>query len=281
MRSVSALIRHHPGLSLFSVAFVLGTTPLALVHAGFLPTSFSQLGALSASAAGFLLAYLEGGRRGVRELIRRVLIWRVGFGWWVAALLYTAIAAGGAVFLAALIDPEIVVDWGALPPILDVVPMMLVLIVLAGLGEEFGWRGFLVPRLQRRHSALVSSLIIGVFHSLWHVPLFLVDGTAQSNWAEQVGLVPAFFGYSLFVVAWAVHLSWFFNNTKGSVLIAAVVHGAGNAWIGGYFDVAGVTGMLGNAVLAILMAVTAVVIVVMAGTVHLSRTASRDVLGEG
>ena len=281
MRSISALIRQHPALSLFTVAFVFGAAPLALVHTEVFPTSYSQLGALSASAAGFLLAYLEGGRNGLRELVRRVLIWRVGFAWWAVALFYTAIAAAGAVFLATLVDPEIVVDWGALPPVLDVVPMMLVLIVLAGLGEEFGWRGFLVPRLQRRHSALISSLIIGALHSLWHVPLFLVDGTAQSNWVEQVGLVTAFLGYSLFVVAWAVHLSWFFNNTNGSVLIAAVVHGAGNAWIGGYFDVAGLTGMVGNTALASLMAIMALVIVVAAGSKHLSRTTSRDVLGEG
>lgn len=278
MGTISALIRRHPGFTLFAVAFVLGSAPLALVHAEVLPTSYAQLGALSASIAAFLLAFVERGKRGVRELFSRVLIWRVGAGWWALAFVYTAFAAAGAVALTAWFDSRVVVDWGALAPVVDVVPMMLVLIVLAGLGEEFGWRGYLIPRLQRRYSALTSSLAIGAFHSAWHVPLFLVHGTAQSEWAAAVGLLPAFLGYSLFVVAWAVHLSWFFNNTRGSVLIAAVVHGAGNAWIGGYFDVAGRAEMPGNTALAILMAIMALVIVAVAGAEHLSRRESRDVL---
>jgi membrane protease YdiL (CAAX protease family) len=249
------------------------------MHAGVLPFAFSQLGALSASTAGVVLAALEGGRASVHELLSRGLVWRVGFKWWAVAILYTGIIAAASIYLAAVIDGRMV-DWSALDPIWRIGPMMLGLVVMAGLGEEFGWRGFLVPRLQRRHNALVSSLIVGVFHSLWHSPLFFVDGTTQSNWAHQVGVIQAFFGYAVFVVAWAVQLSWFFNNTKGSVLIVAVVHGAGNAWIGGYFNISGHAGMLGNVILAALMAMAALAIVVVAGPRHLSRTSERIVLRE-
>ena len=147
---------------------------------------------------------------------------------------------------------------------------MLVLIILAGLGEEFGWRGFLLPRLQRHHNALISSLIIGVFHSLWHIPLFLVEGTAQYGWAQQVGLAPSFLGYSAFVIAWSIQLTWFFNNTGGSVLLVAVVHGAGNAWIGGYFDVSGNTGMIGNIILTSFMVIFSLTAITLWGRSHFS-----------
>ena len=270
-------VKRHPALTLAVLASVLGTIPLALVAAEVLPTGFSQLGALSASAAAILLAAIESGRERVSELLRRGLVWRVGVGWWTTALVYTAPIALAALYLTTWVGgPK--VDVGELGPIWQIVPVMLVLIVFAGLGEEFGWRGYLLPRLQLRHNALVSSLIVGALHSLWHVPLFLVAGTVQHEWAREVGLVAAILGYSVFVVAWSIHLTWVFNNTRGSVLLVAVVHGAGNAWIGGYFDVYGRAGMMGNNILSLLMAAIALAIVVAAGPTHLSKRSVRNTL---
>jgi len=270
---MSDLIKNHPALSLFTLAFFLGGLPLALVAAELLPLEYSQLGALSASIAGVVLAAVEGGRERVRELLSRGLVWRVSFTWWAAALLYLAPLAATALYFGTMAT-GMTFDWSALRPIYQILPMMLVLIILAGLGEEFGWRGFLLPRLQRKHSALTSSLIIGSFHSLWHIPLFLVEGTAQSDWAQQIGLLPAFFGYSVFVVAWAIQLTWFFNNSKGSVLLVATVHGAGNAWIGGYFDISGNTGITGNNILTALMVILSLAIIVFTGRAHHSRATS-------
>ena len=270
-------VKNHPALSLFVLSFLLGALPLALVAAGLLPLGFSQLGALSASIAGVILAGVEGGRKSVDELLRRGLIWRVGFRWWASAVLYIAPLAAAALYINAVLG-NTTFDWSSLRPIYQILPMMLALIILAGLGEEFGWRGFLLPRLQRHHTALISSLIVGVFHSLWHVPLFLVEGTAQSNWAQQVGLIPAFLGYSTFVIAWAIQLTWFFNNTRGSVLLVAVVHGTGNAWIGGYFDISGNAGIAGNSILTGLMVFLSLAIVAIAGQAHFSRATERNTL---
>jgi membrane protease YdiL (CAAX protease family) len=223
---------------------------------------------------------MEGGRSSVKELLARGLVWRVGIGWWAIALLYTAFVAAATLSLAAMMGVA-TLDWSSFGPVWRIVPGMIALIILAGLGEEFGWRGFLLPRLQVRHNALVASLVIGVLHSFWHVPLFLVAGTAQYEWAQQVGLIPAFVGYAVFVIAWAIQLTWMFNNTRGSVLLVAVVHGAGNAWIGGYFDVHGQTGMVGNNLLAVLMAVVALIIVLVAGPTDLCRGADRSTLPTG
>ncbi|GJM11832.1 MAG: CPBP family intramembrane metalloprotease [Pseudohongiella sp.] len=269
--------RNHPAASLFTLAFILGALPLLLVSAKLLPLEFSQLGALSASLAGFILAYVEGGRGRIRELWVRGIIWRVGFNWWAIALLYLAPLAAASLYFGTMLNGS-PFDWSMLRPTYQIIPMMIVLTLLAGLGEEFGWRGYLLPRLQRKHGALTASLIIGVFHSLWHVPLFLVDGTAQQLWSQQIGLLPAFLGYSVFVIAWAIQLTWVFNNTGGSVLLVAVVHGAGNAWIGGYFDVSGLAGITGNNILSIQMAILSLVIVVTAGSTHLSRSSSRNTL---
>jgi len=73
-----------------------------------------------------------------------------------------------------------------------------------------------------------------------------------------------------------VQLTWFFNNTRGSVLVVAVAHGAGNAWIGGYFDISGNAGIVGNVVLAFLMVAFSLALVAIVGGTHLSRRFVRD-----
>jgi membrane protease YdiL (CAAX protease family) len=274
---VAQFVEVHPAVSLTLLAMALGAIPVALVGAGLLSSGFSQLGALSASAAGVILAAIEGGRGRVRELLRRALVWRVGVTWWCVALLLGGVIAAGALLLSQLLA-GVSVGWSELGPVWNVLPIMAVLVVLAGLGEEFGWRGYLLPRLQLRHTALVSSLIVGAFHSLWHLPLFFLDGVDQQEMAQTFGLVPAFLGYSVVVIGLAVLFTWVFNNTAGSVLMVAVCHGALNAWIGGYFDVAGRAGAVGRGFLLIVTVLVALAVVMVSGPRHLSRKMSRDTL---
>jgi hypothetical protein len=85
--TMSTIVRKHPALSLFVLAFILGTAPSLAVAAGLLPTGATQLSALSAGTAGIILAAIEGRPGGVRELLGRFLIWRVGLQWWAFALL--------------------------------------------------------------------------------------------------------------------------------------------------------------------------------------------------
>ena len=155
--------------------------------------------------------------------------------------------------------------------------MILMLTVFAGMGEEFGWRGFAMPRLQARYNALVSSIIIGVLWGLWHIPLFLAKGTTQYEWRLDAGLIPAVLLYTVFTIAWSIQYTWVFNNTKGSVLLAAVYHGAGNAWIGGYIDV--YRGYIGGVVtFTVVSVIVSIIIVLVAGPANLSRRNERNVL---
>ena len=228
---MSGFVKKHPALSLFLVAVALGPALVAPVLAGWVSPKFLQLGALSASLAGFAVAVVEGGAASVRELLRRGRIWRVGIRWWLVAVLFPLAPAFAAIVLAAAYTNQ-PAEWSSLGPWYSVIPSLLLLITFAGLGEEFGWRGFAFPRLRARHHALVAALIIGGFHALWHIPLFLVKGEAYNTLAGQIGFLPAFLGYACLVVALSVQLAWIFANARGSVLLAAVYHGAGNAWAG-------------------------------------------------
>jgi hypothetical protein len=82
---MSAIVRKYPALSLLVLAGILGLAPLLAVNAGLLPKGADQLGALSASLAGIILAAVEGRKGGVRELLGRFLVWRVGIQWWAFA----------------------------------------------------------------------------------------------------------------------------------------------------------------------------------------------------
>jgi len=272
---MSTIIRRYPAVSLLVLAMILGMAPAAAVSAGLLPQGASQLVALSASLAGIILAAVEGRKGGVRELLGRFLIWRVDIRWWAFALLFGAITAVAGLYLFNLLGGP-AVDWSGLKPLSSVVPMIVMLTILAGMGEEFGWRGFALPRLQARHSALVSSLIIGLLWGMWHIPLFLIKGTIQYQWQLEAGLLPAILGYTLFNIAWSIQYTWVFNNTRGSVLLAAVVHGAVNGW-NGYIDV--YRGHFGGiAAYAAVVVFVSAVIVLVAGPANLSRTNKRNVL---
>jgi len=273
---MSAIVRKYPALYLVVLAMILGLTPLLAVQAGLLPQGATQLGALSASLAGIILAAVEGRKGGIKELLGRILIWRVGIQWWAFALLFAIIPSVAALYLFNLVGGP-AVDWSRLKPLSSVVPMIIMLTIFAGLGEEFGWRGFALPRLQARYNALVSSLIIGLVWGLWHIPLFFIEGTAQSKWQLAVGMIPAILVYIVFCMAWSIQYTWVFNNTKGSVLLAAVMHGAGNAWIGGYIDV--YRGYYGGilAFTAVTLIVS-IIIVLIAGATNLSRTKKRNVI---
>jgi CAAX protease family protein len=272
---MSTLVRRYPALSLLVLALIFGVAPLVAVNAGLLPQGAKQLAAFSASLAGIVLAVVEGRKGGVRELLGRFLIWRVGLRWWAFALLFGVITAVAALYLFNLFGGP-AVDWSGLKPLSSVVPMIIVLTILAGMGEEFGWRGFALPRLQARHNALVSSLIIGLVWGIWHIPLFLTQGTIQYKWQLEAGMIPAVLGYTVFCIAWSIQYTWVFNNTKGSVLLAAVVHGAVNAW-NGYIDV--YRGHFGGIVAyAVVSVIVSIIIVLLAGATNLSRTKERNVL---
>jgi membrane protease YdiL (CAAX protease family) len=101
-------------------------------------------------------------------------------------------------------------------PWYTVLPTLAASLFLAGTVEELGWRGVALPLLQRRLSPLMSGLVLGVAWALWHLPAFALSGTVQSAWSFG----PYFAG----LLALSVIITWFFNVSGGSILVAWLVH---------------------------------------------------------
>jgi uncharacterized protein len=216
------------------------------------PTHYPLL--LGPAIAAVVVTAWTMGRPGVRELLARIVRWRVPLRWWLAAVspsmflglaLIVMVAAGKAL-------PS-VADFGQFSgtPSIGLVGVLL-LIFLGAIGEETGWRGYALPQLQRRFSPLTSSLIIAALWFGWHLPqFFLIAAYRDSSPVQYVGM---FLG----LACGAVILTWLYNWSGGSILLVAVWHGLYN-FISG---TQAATGMLA-AVVSTLVMIQGVVLIVL------------------
>jgi uncharacterized protein len=135
-------------------------------------------------------------------------------------------------------------------------------------GEELGWRGYVLPRLQARYSALVASLVVGVIWAFWHLPLLMAPGSSS-----PLGL------FMIKVIADSVLFTWLYNNSKGSLLLVTMFHAVGNT--GAVFLPVATTISGANAntlvIQVALEIVVAVVVVLTQGPARLSRTLPKQV----
>jgi membrane protease YdiL (CAAX protease family) len=189
-------------------------------------TSGSGFFVWGASIAGIITIALTAGKDGMRDLVRRLVRWRVGVVWWAVALFFTGVLA----LIAIGIDAAAGGGWPGLEFFrrgAHMIPVFFLFTLLGGpLGEEFGWRGFALPYLQRRGGPVLASLLIGVIWGLWHLPLFFQSDSLQG----QLGLryLPL---YVLAEVILATFLTWVYNKTGGSLLVAGIImHNADNFW---------------------------------------------------
>ncbi|AOW79603.1 putative metal-dependent membrane protease [Halodesulfurarchaeum formicicum] len=158
----------------------------------------------------------------LRQWVGQLFKWRIGAKWWLLALgLPLLILALGSVLFVALGGP---VDLGSFP-FPGIYLFALVWGTVWGGGqEELGWRGFMLPVLQERYSALVSSLAVGVAWALWHLPLLLNATTVHGGWSRSQQFI-----WFFTIIAGSILWTWMYNSTGGSVLAVAVFHAGINA----------------------------------------------------
>lgn len=215
------------------------------------------------SIAACVVAGLALGRAGLWDLARRMLTWRVAPLWYAVAVavpLALALLPAGIYRVfggAASIGGALSLGSAALFFLSETVFFLFT--------EEIAWRGFALPRLQARHSALTASVILGLLWGVWHTPLFFIAGEAQSTLPY-----PAFV---LFAVAESVLMTWVYNHSHGSVLLAALFHAATDAALVFAGVLTGGVGLFWLAALVTCLAAGAVVLV--EGPARLAR-ASRE-----
>ena len=220
------------------LAFVLGAGKVYFVIWSGLPPDLVLASVFSASIAGIIITAVEDGRAGLKLMLSRLLIWRVGFGYWLFALLFLV----PAILLGALVNPLFNGDplsFKDMQPAFNILPMFITFVIVAGLGQELGWTGSLVPRLQARTSALTACIIRAIIVAIWHLPIFILSilypdalaGFQYAGWIAQKGFLVAYIAATLmFMLPWSIFYSWIFNNTRGSLMLVCILHGS-EIWV--------------------------------------------------
>jgi len=178
----------------------------------FNPAAFGPL------IAALVLAFLDEGWKGAIGLLKRGLDFRFKKVWLLPILLLPPLIFAGAILLSVFTGATPLDSSVLSNPILAIVAPVMILLTAGPLQEEFGWRGYALPRLQRRFNALVSSLILGVLWWLWHLPLVFIPGKFM------VGSLLLFAALVGEIVLTSILFTWVYNNTGGSVLAVMLFH---------------------------------------------------------
>jgi len=218
MRQLLDTVDRHPGATFAVLAIAVSWTvwiPALSAIDG--PAAKAALipGAFGPLVAGAVVTRLRGDS--VHSWLASTLSWRRSGRWYAAAVaipLTVTLVLGAVMFVLAGGFGD-----GTLRPAVTAFAVNIVFATVLGGGqEEFGWRGFALPHLQSRHSALTASVLVGLVWALWHAPLFAFDIYAMN---------PVL--YAVSVLAFAVILTWLYNSSRACVPAAILMHGSINA----------------------------------------------------
>lgn len=180
----------------------------------FNPAAFGPL------ISAFSLTYLNEGAKGIKDLLKRGVDYKFKKVWFIPILLLFPALTGGALLLA-IISGEAMPSLSVLSdPLLIAIGFVYIFFLGGPFQEEWGWRGYALDRLQAKWNALASSLMLGIAWGLWHLPLFFISGTIQSQ--------TPIWGFVILIICGTILFTWVYNNTGGSILAAMLFHTMNN-----------------------------------------------------
>jgi CAAX protease family protein len=222
-------IRRHPLAAYFVIACAvswLSVSPLVAAGLGVFDLGWSPswhaLGALGPALAAVVVTAISAGRAGLSEFWGRLVHWRVSLVWWLLAaspVVLCVLALIGLRIAGAPLAPAGALRTAFADPAWF--GSMFLASLAYGVGEEPGWRGFALPRLQLGRSALRATLLLSVGWGLWHVPYFF--------YRYHMHGIGEYTGFYLGLIAGALWLTFLYNSTGGSTLIVIVWHTVWNA----------------------------------------------------
>jgi uncharacterized protein len=267
-----SLVRRHPIISFFVLTYAAAWmlwAPLVIFRdriPGPVYFVLLVLGSLVPSTVGVLFVALLRGRSGVRTLFGRLLHGRVGLRWYLAVVALSVLPLC-AVWVSILLGGPAPVVAATIPAV--VVTFLFSIFPGSALGEELGWRGFALPRLQAGHSAVAASLIVGVAWGTYHFPLFLLGSPTRP--------LALFLPFAISAVIMSIFYTWMYNGTGGSLLIVVLLHATTN------LPLSVVYAPLGERVVGVfwlldaMLALAAAILIARTGAATLSRVRGKQI----
>jgi hypothetical protein len=180
--------------------------------------TIGQFGRWAPGIVAILLTLILGGKQGVKTLFRPLGVWRVNIGWYGIALFLQPLIFFTARWMDGLLGNsyQIVMPLDSIGyPLAFVVPVAVITAFPGAFAEELGWRGYALPGLQNKVSALIASVILAFAWGIWHIPSML-----YSEQTQVWGLVIAVLNF----IPVTILFTWMYNNTKGSLLLVTLLH---------------------------------------------------------
>ena len=194
-----------------------------ITYPGFLDF-FSYLPTFGPLVAALILIAVNDGKKGIKRLFKKAWDWKFRKIW----ILFIFLIAIFLPLISLLIKNLIEKESFMLGSPLAMAPLIAVIILFTGGPlEEFGWRGYALPLLQRKFNALTSSLILGVVWALWHLPLHFINTTVQYH-------IPIY-EFAAVTIIGAILYTWIYNGTGGSLSAVILFHWMGNLFGGALF----------------------------------------------
>jgi len=219
---MSKWVFNHKLISYFFLAYLFSwiiSIPLIL---GIVPLWFHYFTAYGPALAAIVVNLLVNDDcERLKLLFKKTIEWKISWLWYLFALSPLLIFLVVSLFLNKNpLDIESLGTVNFLPSL--GLSAIFLWILTSGVGEEMGWRGFALPTLQAKYSALKSALILGLFWAGWHIPAFFYLPTYM-----RLGftILPMFI---LGIITGSIVYTWLFNSTDGNILIAILFHGIFN-----------------------------------------------------
>jgi len=236
MRTIKAFIVKHPVLTYYILTFAISWGGVLILGAPYgMPATSEQFQKvwpivfvpyfLGPSISGVLMTGLVHGRAGLRELLSRLLRWRVSARWYAVALLTAPLLIAPTLLALSLISPEYLPDIVTKGDKAGLLLMGIAVgLVEGGFLEELGWTGFATPELRRRYAVLTTGLIVGFLHAVWHfLPSFWGSGDSSGALSLLLLLPPCLF-YVGVLPAYRVLMVWVHDRTAGSLPVVMLMH---------------------------------------------------------
>jgi membrane protease YdiL (CAAX protease family) len=255
------LVKSYPFISFVILSYLLTWgigIPMTLLEPSSIPPNpfdISQIGAIGPAVASLVVIYVNAGKDGLRSFIRQLTKWRIGAIWYLVILLVPLIWSG---FLPSIVIH--LMQYKSLPPLAGPsygAPswkyagwFLLYILIIGGGQEEIGWRGYLLPHLQLKHNAVISSLVTGIIWSFWHLPFFFIPGSSL--------LGTPFVGYLIQLTLISFVLTWLYNNTES--ILACILYHTWMNFTGAYLQVGSYTSLSALATLVCQLGILIVII---------------------